>query len=179
MVLGVLTREPAYGYEVKKRIARSFGTQYPNLSDSAIYPRLAQFEKDGLVEGRVEQQQGVPNKKVYRLTEAGLRRVRELVATPVAIAGAVTDANTDDLVIHIIFFNLITNEERRRVVEPFYNYALFRYKNAKENLEKHGDLMDKYTLTLLKYGIPGLKLSLNMYKEIMEIDEAPGPVPGR
>ncbi len=170
MVLGVLTREPAHGYEVKKRIARSFGTQYPNLSDSAIYPRLAQFEKDGLVEGRVEQQQGVPNKKVYRLTEAGLRRVRELVATPVQATGANNDARADDLVIHIIFFALITREERRRVVEPFYHDALYRYENAVEKLEKYGNLMDKYTLTLLKYGIPGLKSSLDMYKEIMEID---------
>lgn len=170
MVLGVLTREPAHGYEVKKRIARSFGTQYPNLSDSAIYPRLAQFEKDGLVEGRIEQQQGVPNKKVYRLTEAGLMRLRELVATPVEVTGAVTDAHTDDLVIHIIFFSLITKEERRRVVEPFYNYALFRHENARENLEKYGNIMDRYMLTLLKYGIPTLKLSLDMYEEIMEID---------
>ena len=170
MVLGVLTREPAHGYEVKKRIARSFGTQYPNLSDSALYPRLGRFEKEGLIEGRIEQQQGVPPKKVYRLTGAGLRRVRELVATPVEINGAVTKANTDDLVIHIIFFGLITKEERRRVVEPFYNDTLFRYENAKENLEKYGGVMDKFMLSLLKYGIPGLEAALEMYREIMEFD---------
>ena len=170
MVLGVLTREPGHGYEVKKRIARSFGTQYPNLSDSAIYPRLAQFEKEGLIEGKVEQQQGVPNKKVYRLTEAGLRRVRELVATPVQVTSAINDANADDLMIHIIFFGLITREERRKVVEPFYNDALYRYENANEKLEKYRNLMDKYTLTLLKYGIPGLKMSIEMYREIMEIE---------
>jgi DNA-binding PadR family transcriptional regulator len=97
MVLGVLTREPAHGYEVKKRIARSFGTQYPNISDSAIYPRLAQFEKVGLVESRIElqQQQGERSKNVYRLTEAVFKRVRELVATPVLVNGPVTDAKTD------------------------------------------------------------------------------------
>jgi DNA-binding PadR family transcriptional regulator len=71
MLLDVLTREPAHGYEVKKRIARSFGTQYPNISASAIYSRLAQFEKDELVECRIEQLPGGGrSKKVYRLSSA-------------------------------------------------------------------------------------------------------------
>jgi DNA-binding PadR family transcriptional regulator len=170
MILGLLMQGPAHGYELKKRIAISFGTQYPNLSDSAIYPRLAQFEKEGLVEGKVEQQQGVPNKKVYRLSEAGLKRMRELAATPVNASGVISDANADDLMVHIAFFSLITKEERRKVVEPFYNYALFRYEDATQKMEKYQYVFDKFSLTLLKHGIPMLKTTLEMYRDIMEID---------
>jgi DNA-binding PadR family transcriptional regulator len=36
MVLGALLAGPAHGYHIKKRIAVSFGAQYPNLSDSAV-----------------------------------------------------------------------------------------------------------------------------------------------
>ena len=137
MFLGLLMQGPAHGYELKKRIAISFGTQYPNPSDSVLYHRLAQFEKEGLVTGKVEQQQGVPNKKVYSLTEAGFRRVRELVATPIQLSGNLGDAYTDELTIHIVFFKLITKEEKRKVIEPFYTLALSRYDDAKQKIDKY------------------------------------------
>jgi DNA-binding PadR family transcriptional regulator len=46
IVLGVSLGGPAHGYEVKKkRIAISFGSQYHDLGDSGVYPRLVRFEK--------------------------------------------------------------------------------------------------------------------------------------
>lgn len=58
----------------KKRIKIAFSTIYPSPSDSIIYLRLARFEKEGLVKGNVEYQEGVPNKTVYNLTEAGFNQ---------------------------------------------------------------------------------------------------------
>jgi DNA-binding PadR family transcriptional regulator len=173
MFLGLLLQGPAHGYELKKRIAISFGTQYPNPSDSVVYPRLVQFEKEGLVTSKVEQQQGVPNKKVYSLTEAGYKRVLELIATPIQMTGNLGDAYGDELTIHIVFFSLITKEERRKVIEPFYTLALSRYEDAKQKIDKYQTGLDKFSLTLLRYGAPLLKLYIDMFKEIMEIDEKP------
>jgi DNA-binding PadR family transcriptional regulator len=173
MFLGLLMQGPAHGYELMRRIAISFGTQYPNPNGSVIYPRLARFEKEGLVTCKVEEQQGVPNKKVYSLTEAGYKRVKELVATPIQMSGKMSDAYGDELTIHIVFFGLITKEERRKVIEPFYKLALYRYDDAKQKMDKYQTGLDKYSLTLLRYGAQLLKLYIEMFKEIMEIDDEP------
>jgi DNA-binding PadR family transcriptional regulator len=83
IILGLLKARPGHGYDLKKRIDFAFGPQYPNLSDSAIYPRLQEFEKKGFVTSRVVVQKHVPNRKIYQITDSGLKYLRSLVETPV------------------------------------------------------------------------------------------------
>jgi DNA-binding PadR family transcriptional regulator len=83
VVLGSLMAGPAHGYQIKKRIADTFGDQYLHLSDSAVYPRLIRLDKEGLIKSQMQVQNNAPNKKVYQLTEAGLQKIKELAATPV------------------------------------------------------------------------------------------------
>jgi DNA-binding PadR family transcriptional regulator len=58
-------------------------------------------------------QHNAPNKKVYQLTEAGLRKIKALAATPVKVNKKITNADGDDLIIHVLFFSLISREERK------------------------------------------------------------------
>lgn len=79
----------------------------------------------------------------------------------------------DELTIHIVFFKLITKEEKRKVIEPFYTLALSRYDDAKQKLNKYQTGLDKNSLTLLRFGVQLLRLYIEMFKEIMENDEEP------
>ncbi len=168
MVLGVLLAGPAHGYYIKKRIAISFGAQYPNLSDSAIYPRLLRFEKEGFIKSKIEMQYNAPNKKVYQLTENGMEKIKRLVATPVQFR-KVRNTDMEDLIVHALFFSFITKEERRTIVEPFFKYTKERYDDAIAKMEKYKEQLDRFALALLESGIPLLKANMEMYKKLMEM----------
>jgi len=172
IVLGALLGGPSHGYEVKKRIALAFASQYPNLSDSAVYPRLARFEKEGLVTSKIKVQKGAPNKKIYQLTETWVKKIKELAATPVRLSqGGIRAAEADMLSIHIVFFQFITKDERRKIIEPFYLFSQKRYADAMGYMENYPrNKLDKFVFPYLEYGIRVLKLSLELYEKLMEIE---------
>ncbi len=70
LCLGVLTLEPASGYDIKKyienRISHFFAAGY-----GSIYPALAELADAGLVTCEEIPQDGKPARKVYHITEHG------------------------------------------------------------------------------------------------------------
>jgi DNA-binding PadR family transcriptional regulator len=161
---------PAHGYQIKKRITDTFGDQYPHVSDSAVYPRLLRFEKESLTKSQIQIQNKAPSKKVYHLTDAGMQKIKELAAKPVKANKKITHADLDELSIHIMFFSLISREERKKVIEPFYNYLKRRRDTAIDKLEKYKPQIDKYTLVLFEYGIPMDEKGLEMYQKLMDME---------
>jgi DNA-binding PadR family transcriptional regulator len=171
MILGCLLLGPAHGYELKRRIAYSFGLLYPNLSNSVLYPRLSKFEKKGLIKGKVEAQHDAPSRKVYRITGAGFDHVKTLVATPIKSSGLIGGTYADELTVHIVFFGLITKEERRKVIEPYYNITLERYDDAVKKLERQkSGKRDAFNLMLLEYAVVTLKSTIEFYENLMQKD---------
>jgi len=171
VVLGALLGGPAHGYEVKKRITLAFASQYPNLSDSAIYPRLSFFEREGFVVSRVELQKGAPSRRIYQLTDSGVKRIKELAATPVKLPrSGIRNTEADMLSIHIVFFRFISEEDRKKVIEPFYDFAKRRYEIACRYMESYPrEKLDEFVYPYLEYGIKVLKLSLELYEKLVEI----------
>ncbi len=70
LVLASLAHGPAHGYEIAKRI-RGHGGRLFNCGDSRLYPVLHRLEQGGALVSRWEMQEGVPNRKVYELSEEG------------------------------------------------------------------------------------------------------------
>jgi DNA-binding PadR family transcriptional regulator len=171
MILGSLLLGPTHGYELKRRVTYSFGLLYPNLSNSVLYPRLAKFEKDGLIKGKVEPQHDAPDRKVYRLTRTGFRHVKALVATPVKVSASTAGTYADELTVHIVFFSLISKKERRRVIEPYYDVALTRYDDAVTKLGKSkSKKRDKFNVGLLEFAVVALKNTVEFYEKLMDMD---------
>jgi DNA-binding PadR family transcriptional regulator len=82
LCLGALISGPATGYEIKKRFEDTFG-YFMEISQSAIYPALAELLQDGLVTVSRVEQETRPDKKVYSLTPAGQARFqRDLAEAP-------------------------------------------------------------------------------------------------
>lgn len=72
LCLGALTCGPASGYEIRKLFEEgAYATLHP-IGFGSIYPALTALLADGLVECSAEEQSGRPDKKVYRLTDAGV-----------------------------------------------------------------------------------------------------------
>ena len=80
-LLGLLEREPSYGYDLKRDYDAYFGRGKP-LSFGQVYATLARLSRDGKASaGEVEPGAG-PDRKRYRITEAGKYEVEEWLAEP-------------------------------------------------------------------------------------------------
>ena len=69
-LLAVVAEEPAYGYEMTKRL-RSRGLSI--VGEGSIYPLLGRLEREGLVETHRAASNGGPPRKYYRASSAGQR----------------------------------------------------------------------------------------------------------
>ncbi|GAA2505422.1 PadR family transcriptional regulator [Streptomyces gobitricini] len=75
-LLALLARGPAHGYELKRDLEQLLGSAYPPTNVGQIYVTLGRLEKSGLIEGEEIAQESRPNKKIYRLTDAGQEALR-------------------------------------------------------------------------------------------------------
>jgi DNA-binding PadR family transcriptional regulator len=79
-LLALLAGGPAHGYELKSQLEQRFGSVLPPLNAGQIYTTLSRLQRDGLVDDDAVAQNGRPNKRVYRLTEAGEEELGRWVA---------------------------------------------------------------------------------------------------
>lgn len=77
-----LWREPGTGYEIAKRFQEGFGFSW-KASHPQIYTELKKLAKLNWVEFKRIEQENKPAKKIYTLTEKGLKSLIEWVNTPV------------------------------------------------------------------------------------------------
>lgn len=82
-LLGLLAGAPSHGYELKAAFERLLGGTW-SLNIGQVYSTMARLERDGLVAASVVPQDGLPDRKVYTLTEDGHRELKEWLATPVS-----------------------------------------------------------------------------------------------
>jgi PadR family transcriptional regulator, regulatory protein AphA len=82
LCLGALTTGEKTGYEIKRCFEEAF-SHFFAAGYGSIYPALDELTRRGLVTCTVVEQDKRPDKKVYRLTEAGRRAlVDDLRSTP-------------------------------------------------------------------------------------------------
>jgi DNA-binding PadR family transcriptional regulator len=81
-LLGLLHGQPQSGYDLRKIFTT---TAMGSFSDSpgAIYPALARLEKQGLIEGAVEEVASMRKRKIFHLTAAGADALRRWLQEPV------------------------------------------------------------------------------------------------
>ena len=83
-VLALLADRPAHGYEIKRGLDERFGSVVAPLNAGQVYTTLQRLQRDELVADDPVAQRGRPDKRVYRLTEAGDRALREWLGAPSA-----------------------------------------------------------------------------------------------
>ena len=79
--LGMLTDGPASGYDMKKCFESLFGHFFP-AGYGSIYPALSAMAEDRLVDCEEVPQDGKPDRKVYRITDAGREFLRKALQNP-------------------------------------------------------------------------------------------------
>ena len=75
LILRLLHREPAHGYEIVRRI-RLLSEGQLEFGEGCIYPILHRLESEGAIRGE-RRQVGGRRRVVYRITRCGQRRLAE------------------------------------------------------------------------------------------------------
>lgn len=81
-LLGLLSREPTHGYDLKQSHDRYFGTGKP-LAFGQVYATLARLIRDGLITLVGEEAGGGPDRKRYAITTEGRAHLADWMVTPV------------------------------------------------------------------------------------------------
>jgi DNA-binding PadR family transcriptional regulator len=109
LILRHLTRRPAHGYELRKRVESVTGVV---LNNNALYPALRRFEEAGAVVRTAHEQPGRPARQVYELTAVGHGLLHDM------IADLPPDAAQDDteFMTRLGQFALLSDQERIAVL---------------------------------------------------------------
>ena len=108
-ILGLLTRQPATGYDIKRDFDRTIGYAW-NAHDSQIYPELRRLEADGLIRSEPARHDG-RRRRTYRVTAEGRKALRVWLAEP-----AGRGFQRDEFLLRLFFLQHVTPEERARVL---------------------------------------------------------------
>src|SRR5213594_3187500 len=82
LVLAVLRDGPLHGYAIARAIERRSAGDPPGgwalrCKEGTLYPALHALERDGLISGEWQREEGVRERKVYHLTPAGRAALEE------------------------------------------------------------------------------------------------------
>jgi DNA-binding PadR family transcriptional regulator len=80
-VLALLADRPAHGYEIKRGLEERFGSVVAPLNAGQVYTTLQRLQRDELVTDAAIAQSRRPDKRVYRLTDAGFEALAEWLGT--------------------------------------------------------------------------------------------------
>ena len=83
-LLGVINYIPLTGYDIKTAFNASIN-MFWNASLPQIYRTLHQMEKNGWALSGIEQQEGKPNRKIYKITNKGKKELRKWLSEPFEI----------------------------------------------------------------------------------------------
>lgn len=110
IILGFLMRKSMTGYDLKKAFSISFSF-FSGLSYGSIYPALKKMETRGLITKHVEIQDGLPNRKVYTITETGRKAFLDSLRSPLA-----PEQPKSAFLMRLFFFAYLSPDERKKIV---------------------------------------------------------------
>jgi DNA-binding PadR family transcriptional regulator len=110
LILRHLSRRPAHGYELRKRVENTTGFR---LNNNSLYPALRRFAEAGAVTRTEEPQEGRPPRLVYALTPLG----RELLHDMIAELPPEQAADDYEFMARLGQFGLLSPDERGAVID--------------------------------------------------------------
>jgi DNA-binding PadR family transcriptional regulator len=86
-ILGLVAERPRHGYEIDQVIKERGMRDWTDVGFSTIYYLLKNLERDGLIEGRLEEPERGPARKVYQLTSGGRKAFQAAVLDALSVPG--------------------------------------------------------------------------------------------
>lgn len=148
--LGMLTDGEASGYDLKKHFESSFG-HFFSAGYGSIYPALASLAEKKLVTCRCVPQEGRPDRKVYRITEAGRKKLKAELDKPNP-----SHRVRSEFLATMCFAHLMEPDQLRTVLG-----------NRIAEIEEYEKLFDEFEHTCMKSTPHGMGFTVGMGRAVM------------
>jgi PadR family transcriptional regulator AphA len=133
-LLGVLSMREMSGYDIKRHFDRAVHFVW-NASDSQIYRELRGMERDKLITSRLIQQESKPNKRLYRLTDAGSAELDAWLVSPVE-----TPYSKEPFLLRLFFMERLSDDDARKLLEARLREVESLLDVAAERLSTYSDV---------------------------------------
>lgn len=129
VLLGLLSRRPLTGYDIKKTVKTRLDYIW-DLSNGQIYPTLKLLEKNGLITKKIETRESGPTRKVCSITNRGIGKLKEWLSK-----SAHPEINRYEILLKIIFGEQANIDTNSKHIQDFKtrNTKLFETMNQFEN----------------------------------------------
>lgn len=164
IILGILTTGCRTGYDIKKLIDVSF-SHFWKMSYGQIYPALKALVEEGYAVQSATNKEGEPERKEYRITESGKKKLHEWLAVPVKDTGL----HKNELLVKLFFGKEMSREQAFWHVEEherLLEVKLKIYEQIERNIKDHPDA--EFWLYTLDYGKEIAKAELSWCKKTKE-----------
>lgn len=110
-LLGLISYKPSTGYELRTTFSESVQFFW-NATLPQIYRTLNQMESQGWLTAKIEPQEGKPSKKVYSVTEAGMKELTRWLVTKPDIS-----PERNPLLVKVFFGAMANPKALRKIIE--------------------------------------------------------------
>lgn len=142
-ILGILSWRSSTGYELKK-IFEDSSFMYWTGNNNQIYKALIKMQEKGLVISKVIHQDSSPSKKIYTITEVGLKQLKEWVkSSPEAPEIKKT------FLIQLAWSDMLSNEEINELFSKYENELKIQLVMEQEKNRRALNSPDRSTRELL------------------------------
>lgn len=157
-LLGLLHQKPASGYDLRKIFTETPMAGYSN-SPGAIYPALRRLEEQKLVRGSIEAASGLRQRKVFRVTPAGMTALKKWLTSPFDLEDVAKRLN--ELMLRFAFLDQVVGEAATLRFLQSFEAALNLYvPTLRGFLKEHGASMPASGRLALENGTLGYEAQL-------------------
>jgi DNA-binding PadR family transcriptional regulator len=129
-ILGLLSREPMTGYEIKK-IFRGTPFLHWSGNNNQIYKAFAELLDEGFVAKEVRHREGAPSKNIYTITDAGLEMFHRW------LAGAVEEpVFRKQILIRLALADRLKRADLERMLDAYAETVRLQAALAEQELDK-------------------------------------------
>ena len=150
-ILGLLSKAPLHGYELRKQLAELLGP-FRAFSYGTLYPALRSLQDRSLIvaaqAASAESAKSRRGKIVYELTEAGCASLKDVLAS--SGPAAWEDESFD---VRFALFAQTDVETRLRILEGRRSRLTERLETVRQTANRTRDRVDEYTLELQRHGL--------------------------
>lgn len=132
-ILGLLSRRPSSGYELKK-VFEDSPYLYWSGNNNQIYKSLLQLQKDGLISCETIHQDGAPSKKIYTITKKGVSELKEWITD----ASAVPEFKNPFL-IQLAWSDMLSKDELAQLLTKYEKDIEAQLNMQKEKYDREKD----------------------------------------
>lgn len=167
-----------HGYELRKQLNTLFGS-FRAFSYGSLYPCLKDLLASGLITedrpagaGSGTSRSGRRSKIVYRITDQGEQRLRELLDH----AGPSTWED-ESFGVHFAFFAQTNADVRMRILQGRRRRLEERLENLRAILTRTRERLDSYTLELQQHGLESTRREVRWLNELILREQRAGNDP--